>query len=123
MKTNIRERLEKYTYVSCSSTKNDYLDSGLKLYITSGIDPGGFLSCVISNDLRGATIRADAFNAPILDQIFRDIKKILPKEAYGSYDKMDAWMNDRNGIRSAYVHQKEKEYTLKALQQKGYEYD
>lgn len=123
MRNNIRERLEKYVHVSESTTKNDYLDAGLKLYITNGTDPGGFLSCVIANDFRGAEICVDYLNTPVLGQIFKDIKKILPKEAYGSYEKMNAWMEDRNGIRSAYVYQKEKEYTLKTLQQKGHKYD
>ena len=53
-------------------------------YVERGYEPGGFLYCVLSNDLHGAVSRADALNLPALKDITQFVYNELPDNCHGS---------------------------------------
>lgn len=97
------------------NTGNDYLDEALENYLMYGFQPGGFLTSVLANDLYLATGRADHWNKDRLPEIVKAILFRMPNMSYGSYAAVKDWCRDRDGRRSTYAHQKEKEFIWKAL--------
>lgn len=55
------------------------------------INPGSFCRAVISNDLISAVQRADSRSLKALPQIARWAYTELPNDAWGSYEKFQAW--------------------------------
>lgn len=65
----------------------------LHLYVNSGLRPGHFLEAVLSNDLFGAVSHADSQNSAALVEIVRYVYNELPTGAYGSHEKIRAWID------------------------------
>jgi len=97
------------------NTGNNYLDEALENYLMYGFQPGGFLTSVLANDLYLATGRADHWNKDRLPEIVKEILFRMPNMSYGSYAAVKDWCRDRDGRRSTYAQQKEKEFIWKAL--------
>lgn len=97
------------------NTGNNYLDEALENYLMYGFQPGGFLTSVLANDLYLAVGRADHRNRDRLPEIVKAISFRMPNMSYGSYAAVKDWCRDRDGRRSTYAKQKEKEFTWKAL--------
>lgn len=97
------------------STGNPLLDDGLENYLMYGIEPGGFLTSVLSNDLYTAVGRADSENRQILPEIVQAIVWNMPALSHGSPGKVVDWIKDVDGRRSEYARLKEKEFTWKSL--------
>lgn len=102
----------RYTNIS---TGNNYLDEGLENYLMHGLKPGGFLTAVLANDLFGAANRADHWNRQRLPEIVNEILHKVPSLAIGSYEAVDDWCKDTDGVRSTYARIKEKELAVKLL--------
>ncbi len=66
---------------------------GLILYIVRGVQTGGFLEAVLSNDLRGAVERADTVNARCLCEIVRWLYNRAPAKCWGSHDAVTRWIS------------------------------
>ena len=62
-------------------------------YVNDGLRPGGFLTCVLSNDLMGAISRADVFNQKALLKICQFIYNEMPSNSHGSREKVENWMD------------------------------
>lgn len=97
------------------NTGNNLLDEGIENYLIRGFSPGGFLSAVIANDLQLAVGRADHWNKNNLPRITNEVVFKMPAISIGSYDAIQDWCRDKDGRRSVYAEQKEKEYTWKSL--------
>jgi hypothetical protein len=97
------------------NTSNNYLDEALENYLMYGYEPGGFLTSVLANDLYLAVGRADHWNRDRLPEIVNEVLFRMPSISYGSYAAVKDWCKDRDGRRSAYATQKEKEYTWRVL--------
>lgn len=69
----------------------DYMMDGLRAYIEHGIEPGSFLSAVISNDLREAISCADDTNIRNLPAYVAYLYNEAPSPCWGSAEKMQAW--------------------------------
>lgn len=65
---------------------------GLKRYVEEGIPVGGFLSAVISNDLREACGRADDYNLRVIPIYVAWLYNEAPGGCWGSKENMDAWI-------------------------------
>lgn len=65
---------------------------GIIHYINYGIDPGGFLSAVICNDLKGAFGKADSINSENLKHIVTWFYNYAPSECWGSREKFESWV-------------------------------
>lgn len=97
------------------STGNDLLDQSLENYLMHGIEPGGFLTAVLSNNLWLAASRADHWNQNRLASIVKTIFNNMPEGSLGNPDLVRDWIKDLNGRRSGYAYAKEREYTFKVL--------
>lgn len=63
----------------------------LDRYVHRHLPTGGFLRCVLANDLRGAVGRADEECLAALHSIVGWIVNEAPDDCYGSYAAVDAW--------------------------------
>ena len=69
----------------------------LMRYVNDGIEPGGFLTAVLENDLVGAISRADILNTVHLKDIVMQVYWEIPSSAWGSAEKVKEWI-ERGGI-------------------------
>jgi hypothetical protein len=68
-------------------------------YIISGLEPGGFLTAVLSNDLKGAVTHADRWNQNNLADTVKFIANCAPASCWGSREQMTKWLDDfRKGV-------------------------
>ena len=65
----------------------------LKRYVEDRIPTGGFLYAVLTNDLVGATGRADSENAKKLNGIVGFVYNEIPSGAWGSKEKVEKWLD------------------------------
>jgi len=63
----------------------------LRRWVQRGILPGGFLQCVMSNDLFGAIRRADAENLKALALICQYLHHECPATCFGFDELVDSW--------------------------------
>lgn len=82
-------------YVFWGFTIPEYMLEALKRYIEYGQKPGGFLTAVISNDLRNAVARADDHNIVNLRAYIGYLHNEAPANCWGSYDNMQQWLNHK----------------------------
>lgn len=74
-----------------------HMVGGLRRYIENGIEPGSFLSAVLSNDLRGACEKADDENRHRLFDYVQFFYCYVPSECWGSPSKFKDWC-ERGGL-------------------------
>jgi hypothetical protein len=67
-------------------------------YVAHGVPPGGFLYAVLTNDLFGATGRADQENRAALLDICRYVYNEIPSACWGSTEKMLAWIAKHEAV-------------------------
>ena len=65
---------------------------GITRYIETGIPPGGFLSGIISNDLREAVSNADDENLHNIPAFVAYFYNEAPSACWGSPEQMQDWM-------------------------------
>lgn len=75
----------------------EHIRDGVRLYIEHGVPPGGFLTAVISNDLKNALGRADDIHRPRLHDIVRFFYCDAPAGCWGSPEALDEWI-DAGGL-------------------------
>lgn len=69
------------------------IKQSLERYAEHRIEPGGFLTAVLKNDLAGALGRADDINKHRLYEIVKYIWNELPSECWGSPEKVEKWLS------------------------------
>ena len=69
-----------------------HLQGGVKRYIEKGIPPGGFLTAVITNNLRLAIGHADPTSLAALPEIVRFFHNEPPGGCWGTSEEMKLWM-------------------------------
>lgn len=92
-----------YEYYHDWNLRNVYIAQTLEHYVMRGYAPGGFATAVLANDLFAAVSRADHWNRGIIPEIAQEIEKNVPATAYGSYEAVQAWIDDEDERRSKYV--------------------
>ncbi len=70
---------------------------GMKIYLESGIRPGGFMTAVLTNNLFDAIGKADLENQAKIVEIVKWVYNEAPMDCWGSVDKMNAWI-DQGGF-------------------------
>lgn len=98
---------EKISYGSSVTDKVSYLGSrgvhgldtipshmvdGICDYIIFGVPPGGFLTALLSNDLKESFGRADDMNQRAMRQWVMFMYNEMPSQAQGSPEKVQAWL-------------------------------
>ncbi len=69
-----------------------HMREGLVLYMQHGVQPGGFLYAVLTNDFQGAHMKADSINRTYLSQWAEYMHWYCPSICCGSVAKVEAWM-------------------------------
>lgn len=70
----------------------DHIRGGMQRYVEHGIEPGGFLTAVLENDLLGAFARADATCLIRMTDIVKFVNNELPGVSYGSPEAVNNWI-------------------------------
>jgi hypothetical protein len=83
--TRLREQMQRHGLP-------EYMVSGMFLYLTRRIPPGGFLTSTLANDFMGAVSRADDENIQCLAEWARFIYNDLPSACHGSPEKVENWL-------------------------------
>ena len=73
-----------------------HMRDAIRRYIVDYIQPGDFLTGVITNDLRRAVNHADAQNLPLLKLYVQWFYNIAPGNCHGSPEIMFEWLARRN---------------------------
>lgn len=81
-----------FTYGDRIYCITDGMMEGIKLYVEEGIPPGGFLSAIISNDLKEAVGRADDVNMYNIPAFVSYFYNNTPSACWGSPEKMQNWI-------------------------------
>ena len=62
-------------------------------YLAYGFNPGGFFTAMLANDYMGAISRSHPANTvTALKKLADWIVNEMPKESWGSYERLDAWI-------------------------------
>jgi hypothetical protein len=61
-------------------------------YFVYGLEPGGFMTAVLSNDLYGASARADFVNTKLMAQYAQWLVNRAPYGSYGSAEMVRGWL-------------------------------
>ena len=83
--------------------RNRDLAQTLEHYVMRGFTPGGFITAVLANDLYNAVGRADSWNRPAIAEITQEVLHTCPTHARGSYEAVEAWLDDADNRRSQYA--------------------
>ena len=70
--------------------KHDMLQA-LRAYADHGVEPGGFLTAVLENNLMEAVSRADNYNVRGLYEICCYVYNRLPSNCHGSPERVQQW--------------------------------
>ena len=69
-----------------------HMHGGLIRYLEQGIMPGGFLSAVLTNDLKRACASADHINIRRIPDIVSFLYNFAPGPCWGSEEKVTEWV-------------------------------
>jgi hypothetical protein len=69
-----------------------YMAMGLLLYVEQGVEPGGFMRALLSNDLRGAIASADGTNIARIPHWVSWMENNLPSGSWGSAANYQGWV-------------------------------
>lgn len=78
-----------------------HMQGPMQRYIEDRIEPGGFLTAVLSNDFMEAASLADETNQRYLYYIARWLYNYAPSDCYGSPEKVEAWLTGDNDLRDS----------------------
>jgi hypothetical protein len=70
----------------------EHMKGAMKRYLEDGIEPGGFLYAVLTNDLKMAVAQADHINIRLIPEIVSYCYNCIPAPAWGSVMKVEKWM-------------------------------
>ena len=73
----------------------DHTLYGLRRYVEDHIPTGGFLTAVLSNDLRLACEYADLENQPHIFDIVNFLYNEAPAACWGSPERVEQWLKAR----------------------------
>lgn len=69
-----------------------HMTDGMLRYIEKGIPGGGFLTALLSNDLKETFVRADLENAARVSDYVTFLYNYAPSGCWGSPARYDAWV-------------------------------
>lgn len=78
-----------------------HMHQGVRDYVFNRLEPGGFLTAVLENDLKGAVGRADNINRTHLAAWANFVVWALPSICHGSPEKVQAYLRGEDLITAA----------------------
>jgi hypothetical protein len=103
----------RYTNIN---TGIDILDQSLENYLMHGLEPGGFLTAILSNDLFRAVDCADTWNRDRITRIAEEIQAVMPWNSYGDRQRVDEWLANKDGRQSEYAKRLREQKIIEKLQ-------
>ena len=70
----------------------EYTKAAIDRYVNDRLQPGGFLTAVLTNNLMDAHNRADDQNSAAMEDILKYVYWEIPSLAWGSEEKVAAWL-------------------------------
>jgi hypothetical protein len=89
----------------------------LQNYLIHGYKPGGFCESMLAKDYDRAITIADTANRQRFWAIATWIRENAPRGSWGSYNTIEDWCNDIDGLRTKYATDAEKRYIWKKLKE------
>ena len=89
----------------------------LQNYLIKGFKPGGFCESMLAKDYDRAITIADTANRQRFWAIASWIRDYAPDGSWGSYDTIENWCNDVDGLRTKYANDAEKRYIWRKLKE------
>ena len=86
----------------------EHTRTSLELYFFEGVEPGGFLYSVLTNDLMGACTRCDHINREAIVDIVKWMIHRAPQGSWGHRQRILDWMHDKDQCRTKFVTEWEK---------------
>ena len=81
-------------------------------YLVHGFSPGSFFTSVLANDFTDAVARSHPGNTiTALKKLVGWIRDYVPREAWGSYERVDAWLKATEEHRRQMLEAKDLVYT------------
>lgn len=72
----------------------------LRLYLENGYQPGSCYTSILSNDLKGAAISADAVTRATFFEIVSWLHWEIPGCAWGTPEAVERWIMNTDGVRT-----------------------
>ncbi len=70
----------------------EHMRAGMERYMEQGVNPGSFLTAVLSNDLVVAALCADSINRPRLHDYCMWLYNYAPSGSFGSPEAVNNWI-------------------------------
>lgn len=86
-------------------------------YFIRGWMPGGFCEALLAKDYDRALAIADTANRQMFWAIAMWIREHAPVDSFGSYEAVDDWVNDVNGVRTEFARKADKSYVWRKLKE------
>lgn len=102
---------ENEDYLEVPSHTQEALDH----YFVRGWEPGGFVMALLAKDYERALDNCDQVNKHSYVDTASWINKYAPKGSFGSYDIIEDWLEDKDGIQSTHKLKAERAFTWRTL--------
>ena len=113
MDITVYSRNRLYETFSDWDVPRDFADA-IANYLVYGCQPGSCFTAMLSNDFMGTMRNSHPTNSiEAFKALAGWINKCCPKEAYGSYEKVDAWCDITSAMRRPILEKKRIIYTEK----------
>lgn len=93
----------------------DHTLEALDHYFLKGWKPGGFLSALIAQDYQRALAAADQANKQRFWFVATWLMRHAPEGSTGSYEVLENWCDDKDGIQSNHKDEAEKAFEWRTL--------
>lgn len=84
----VKARLDKHFHLI-----PEHMRDGVRMYVFDFVEPGGFLTAVLENDLAGAVARADHINLQHIAEWGQFLLWAMPRAAWGSPEAVQSWLD------------------------------
>ena len=81
--------------INYATAPNQKMVPAIKRYVENRIEPGGFLTALLSNDLSRTFARADETNGSLIREWVVWVWNDMPPNMVGHEQKVRAWLDDR----------------------------
>ena len=78
--------------IDYSTVPVSYMAGAMQRYVEQGIEPGGFMSAMLCNDLEATVMRADGMNVVHIPHWVAWMSEHLPPACWGPYQRYEDWM-------------------------------
>ena len=113
MNITVYSRNRLYTTLAEWDVPRDFADT-MANYLIYGYPPGSFFTAILTNDFMQAIASSHPSNTiNSLKALAGWIREYCPKEAYGSYEKVDAWCDITSAMRRPILEKNRIIYTEK----------